>query len=590
MNRFNFKISLVTFLFVWANIFAQNGLVKAKLDKFQIEGNRKIGVSEIQSWFRFRKGEIIFPDAVRARSTEVLERIKERGYYFAKVDSIAFFYKEDSTKMDVQVRLTEGDRLKVKDAFIEGLSKDSQNLRAELQTRAGKDFRYQLLEEDIETIIQHFENRGYPYCKVAISELRIEKSASEGESNIVIKLQVEPGPLVTIGAIEIRGNKQTKDFVVLREININRGEIYSQRKVDKISPRLLKLGYFNWVNPPRLERQRDGTEKLIIELAEGSQNRFDGVIGYNPPVQNSKGFVTGLIDVSFRNLLGTGRQIEARWERRTSKTQQLRFRYLEPWLAGLPLNAGISFEQLIQDTIYVHRELGLDLRYRFNEHLSFFTQVSRRDVSPDSLGRVIFGLPPSHSINFAAGLTLNTLDYLPNPGKGIFYQTSFEWGRKNINDALLPSSSVNQKRLAVDFETYISPWRWQVLAVGLHGRQITSGEEVISITDQYRLGGARTLRGYREEQFRGSRIAWANIEYRYLLNRRSRFFVFLDGGYFFREEFRENAKIKIEDGKIGYGLGLRLDTRLGLFGVDYGLGEGDGLSNGKVHISLTNEF
>ncbi len=591
MNRFDFKILLLTILLFWASLFAEpNRSVKARLDKFKVEGNHKISAGEIQSWFKFRKGEIISPETVHARSVEVLERFKNRGYYFAKVDSIAFFYKADSTSMDVLVQISEGDRLKVEDLVIEGLTNDNQNLREELRTRAGKDFRYQTLEEDIEAVIKYCEDRGYPYCKVTVANPQVEKSDSESESNIAIKLRVEPGTLVTIGAIEIQGNEQTKDYVVTREMGIKVGEIYTQRRIDKIVSRLLKLGYFKWVNPPRLERRLDGADQLIIELAEGSQNRFDGVLGYNPPVQNSKGFVTGLIDVSFRNLLGTGRQIEARWERRSAKTQQLKFRYVEPWLAGLPLNAGVSFEQLIQDTIYVHRELGLDLRYRFNEHLSFFTQVSRRDVSPDSLGRVIFGLPPSHSINLTAGLTVNTLDYLLNPQKGVYYQTSFEWGRKNISDVALPINSFNQKRLAVDFETYISPWRWQVLAAALHGRQITSGEEVISITDQYRLGGARTLRGYREEQFRGSRVAWANLEYRYLLNRNSRFFIFFDAGYFFRDEKLGDAKLKIEDGKIGYGLGLRLDTRLGLFGIDYGLGEGDGLSNGKVHISLTNEF
>ena len=88
------------------------------------------------------------------------------------------------------------------------------------------------------------------------------------------------------------------------------------------------------------------------------------------------------------------------------------------------------------------------------------------------------------------------------------------------------------------------------------------------------------------EQFRGSRIAWANIEYRYLLNRDSRLFAFVDTGYFSRGE----GEAKVDGAKLGYGFGLRIDTRLGFFGIDYGLGEGGGLSNGKVHISLRNAF
>ncbi|MFQ6116125.1 MAG: BamA/TamA family outer membrane protein, partial [bacterium] len=389
---------------------------------------------------------------------------------------------------------------------------------------------------------------------------------------------------------------QTKDFVILREIAFEKGEIYNQRKINKIKPKLMKLGYFKWVNPPRLEMRKDGSGKLIIELAEGGNNRLDGVVGYNPSTPTSKGFITGLLDISFGNLIGTGRQIEAHWERRTRKTQELRFRYLEPWVAGLPLHAGLSFEQLIQDTSYVQRSLGLDLRMQFNENLSLFSKISKRDITPDSLGTVLFGIPRSSSVNFGIGLAFDTLDDLINPRKGVKYQTSFELGKKNIESPATEQSisndseSFEQKRISIDFETYFSIFRSQVFSFGFHGRQITSDETVVPITEHYRFGGTRTLRGYREEQFRGSRIAWANVEYRYLLGRRSRLFLFLDTGYFFREEVHDDLLKKIQDAKIGYGVGLRIDTKLGLFGIDYGLGEGDSLSNGKVHVSLINEF
>ena len=46
----------------------------------------------------------------------------------------------------------------------------------------------------------------------------------------------------------------------------------------------------------------------------------------------------------------------------------------------------------------------------------------------------------------------------------------------------------------------------------------------------------------------------------------------------------------IEGYKLGYGLGLRLETGLGIMGIDYGLGQGDGIFNGKVHVGLINEF
>jgi outer membrane protein assembly factor BamA len=78
-----------------------------------------------------------------------------------------------------------------------------------------------------------------------------------------------------------------------------------------------------------------------------------------------------------------------------------------------------------------------------------------------------------------------------------------------------------------------------------------------------------------------------NLEYRYLLGRRSRAFVFADAGMYQR---RERDRGLIREDKIGYGFGIRLETRLGVMGVDYGLARGDDLIQGKVHVGLVNRF
>jgi hypothetical protein len=38
------------------------------------------------------------------------------------------------------------------------------------------------------------------------------------------------------------------------------------------------------------------------------------------------------------------------------------------------------------------------------------------------------------------------------------------------------------------------------------------------------------------------------------------------------------------------GIGLRLETGLGIWGFDYGIGEEDNLLSGKIHVSLLSSF
>ncbi len=64
-------------------------------------------------------------------------------------------------------------------------------------------------------------------------------------------------------------------------------------------------------------------------------------------------------------------------------------------------------------------------------------------------------------------------------------------------------------------------------------------------------------------------------------------FVFLDGGGYSDQTIQEGSS---SDSKIGYGVGIRAQSRLGVVGIDYGLGEGDGISEGKVHFGITGQF
>lgn len=112
------------------------------------------------------------------------------------------------------------------------------------------------------------------------------------------------------------------------------------------------------------------------------------------------------------------------------------------------------------------------------------------------------------------------------------------------------------------------------------------------LPDRFSLGGLNSLRGYREEEFSGDRVFWSNFEYRFLLSSELRAFLFYDLGYFSLKE--ENPLThtldRISGRRVGFGLGLKLDTKLGIYEVDYALGEKDSFSEGKVHFGISNRF
>jgi outer membrane protein insertion porin family len=114
--------------------------------------------------------------------------------------------------------------------------------------------------------------------------------------------------------------------------------------------------------------------------------------------------------------------------------------------------------------------------------------------------------------------------------------------------------------------------------------------DFIEESDYFKLGGNSTLRGYREEQFRGNRVAWSNIEYRYLISRRSYLFAFFDSGYYLVNGDESKKIVETSAFKNGYGFGMSFETGIGLLSVSYALASGEGFSDGKIHFGIINQF
>ncbi len=578
------KISLLVMFFIFASGWSRDPLVK----RVDFIGLHKIDKSQALNWFGVRENTPLRLTGLTSGGEALLAALAQNGRCFSRIDSIVYAISSDSSEATIQVYLFEGREIKQGDLTVNGLdSVQLEKITGRFNTRRGAMLDVARLENDLDDAISQLELAGHPFGRFDLQAITLD-SINEKSTGLTSRWNTTLGPKLIIAEIQLAGNKVTKKEVILREINIHPGEVYQPRKVARIPSRLMKLGYFDEVEEPQVFWTRANEGGLLLTVKEGNASRFDGVLGYVPATGTQKGYFTGLLDISIGNLLGTGRSLLAHWQQRDQKTQDIKLAYTEPWIAGLPLSCGVGFSQLIQDTTYVQRELGLNLTAPLLENLALIGQVSSLSISPDSIGSYVLGLLNSRTLTASIGIAYDSRDDPINPRRGVLYSTSVQAGqKKNLGpaDLLLSSGSrkkSDNKRIFLDAEFYLPAWKRQVLAVTLHGRQIQSNEGVIPTPDLFRLGGAKSLRGYREDQFRGSDVAWSNVEWRYVLGRRSRVFLFMDTGYFSNQN-EQNFK-------LGYGFGFRLETGLGMMGVDYGMARGDGALAGKVHVGLVNEF
>ena len=565
--------------------------VPATIASVSVVGNSQLGSSEILDWLSSRPFLTLSAELVNRDSRTIVEGYRKRGFLHGRVDSVAFRYFQDSARVDVAFHVHEGRRTVVASLLVSGNTQlTTETLLADFDLGRGDPLDESLLESDIAFLLAQYDATGYPLAKCTVADL-LMRPGDQGDS-IDVVLVVDEGPLVTINEVRVKGNSETAADVVVRETRLKMGEVFDPEKVEAIQKRLQRLNIFSSVSPPELYL-RNSAGGLLIRVQEGRPNTFDGIVGYVPGSSpGQEGYVTGLASIAMRNLFGTGRKFGFRWQREDRFSQELGVNYLEPWVFSYPVNIGFGFFQRQQDSTFVRRAIDLKGEFLVSEEFSVAMVFATEQVIPsaDATGNRVFN---TSTQTIGAELAYDTRDDAFSPTSGARYRTDYQYGNKKTRDvpiefAGLVATDVAVQKFGLDLDFFLTTFSRQVIAIGLHGRELRGGQ--IDEGQMYRFGGTRTLRGYRENQFLGSRIAWTNTEYRFLLARRSFLFGFVDTGYYFRPEDPLRGLPQSEGFKPGYGIGVQVETGLGHLGVSYALGQGDSFSNGKIHFGLINEF
>jgi outer membrane protein insertion porin family len=567
-------------------VHAQSSLTVRSIS---FEGNHAFSASQLASVLSLTKDDFFSEPIMRAGLERVLDLYKNQAYLHARVDSVSM--KRDTMRRDVDVRifLKEGKPSVLRHIEFDGCRNfTSVELFGVMRLHAGDLFVPSLLEQDVQSILQVYELKGYPLAKVVIQNISFTDSTEEMSAKV--QIHIDEGKELHITELRIEGNKTTKEYVISREARLHTNELFRSDLPEKIKRRLDHLQLFSSVSLPDLYLTETEQAGLSVRVVEGNQNSFDGVVGYVPSSgTGGSGYVTGLANISLRNLFGTGRKLSARWYQENQSSQETELHYFEPWVASYPVNLQLGFYQRKQDSSFVKMQYDVSAELMLTDEFSVGASFSQCGVYPsEGYGRSV--MAESKTTSLGVSIRYDSRDNPTTPTSGIFYSTEYQTGSKQttISEIFPTEGKSTTQRLVFDLSSYLSIFFRQVLATELHLRDFSSS--TMDVSDLFRLGGASTLRGYREGQFLGSRIVWTNLEYRFLVAPRSFFYGFVDIGYIVQPVIAAVSMTASENSKIGYGIGVRMDSALGLIGVSFALGEGDTFSTTKIHIRLINEF
>lgn len=541
-----------------------------------------------------------FPDslAVREFLVDWRQKSQERAYWEASVDSL---YADSSGKFVAVLHRGPAYAWSKLDLGDDPLVRRWARRAGYRQRRfaGGRPLSPQGWTAVRDTLVSRAAREGYPFASAALTDIEWVAPGA-----LSARIDVRTGPLIRVGEVRIPEGVRVRNVFMERYLGLVPGEPYSQRRVRRMGERLAQLPYLTMSGPASISF-RDSLAYLDLPLTRRPASRFDFVIGVLPNSnQTGNLLITGELNGELYNGFGQGERIAARFEQLRPQTQELQLALDYPFLFGLPFGFEGELELYRRDSSFLNLNWRVAATYlrEGNDRLSAFWE-QRRTIVPglDSAQLVNGQLPDTLGVNrtfFGLQLRRNRTDRRFSPRSGYTLDLSAAAGFRRLRgidfegpaaDSLSERSTQFQLGAALDF--YVEPFVGTVLYLGLRAQALLTDRPVLA-NEQFRIGGARLLRGFDEQQLFATDYEILTAEFRLLLGERAFLYAFVDAA---RLNPRSTARPDLAiDYPLGLGAGVNFETRAGIFGLSLALGRqsGQSLDIGapKVHLGYVSVF
>jgi len=440
----------------------------------------------------------------------------------------------------------------------------------------------------IRTLLERSENSGYPFARVWLDSLQ------ETEDGLSAVLRADRGRLVTYDSVVVRGSVRTSARYLQASIGIRPGDLYNESVLNAVETRLRELPFVSQKQRPYVQFSPEST-KLFLFLDAKKASSINGVLGLQPDANTGKVNLTGDIDLRLRNALRRGEAIALNWRSLQNSTQDLKVAGNLPFAFNTPFGIGASLKLFKRDSTFleVTSRLGLEYLMTRGDKVTLFLNSK----TSDRLGSntiVQPGLADVRMISYGLGFARERLDYRFNPRRGHGIQVEGSAGRKRTSQAVFglveqpPEMNTVQLEVLGTALAHVAIGRRSTFRFTVQGGRMLNDD--LYANELYRIGGLKTLRGVDEASITASSYVIGTVEYRFLYETNSNFFLFVDQAWWERSVQEEYST----DTPLGIGLGTTFETKAGLFSLTYALGQQFNnpvqLRGGKVHFGFISLF
>jgi outer membrane protein assembly factor BamA len=454
--------------------------------------------------------------------------------------------------------------------------------------------------ELIDRLLSHYENTGYPFAAVSVTDLDINSDTISG--NLVIDRR----RLYRIDSIFIYGDAPVGNKYMYRHLNISPGDLYSERRFRRTGEKVRQTPFLREIREPEVEFNMESAD-LYIYAGNQPASSFSGILGIIPGDGNSKTGFAGEINLELLNAFSKMETIRINWQSPGNQVQQADVKIGQPYMFGRAFGADLHLQLFRQDTTYmnVDGEAGIPFSIPGGGTIRVFGKTSGSTIVGEE-GRVqAYDAPAAGFRGNILGLSYShrLTDNILNPYRGWLIEAYAGAGKKTLDHPgarKLPDDSNEKSKTG--YAEAVGRLQWfipvtrnsTIMLSNLSGWKVKFGSEEDNnhffANELFLLGGLNSIRGFDERSIAASAYSIQKIEYRYLFDAGSNLFLFFDGMAY---ETRLPGR-KVTDLPFGFGGGLTLDTRAGQFTISYAIGKVPAnpfsFRSSRIHMGIVNRF
>lgn len=380
----------------------------------QFEGNSIFSAKTLKSKFTQKEKGTFNKGAFQEANLEldrqsILNYYHSRGYIDANVIDIIRTFNENKEENRLELTLKylirEGEQYTYGGIEIQGNNIfPTEQLVDCIKLKPGMIFNELKFQEGQTAIYDTYFESGYTY-----NNFNSQTNKNVEKKEISFTLSIQENDRAHIENIIIKGNDKTKDYVILREIPLESGDIFSKTKLTSGLRNLNNLQFFSMVMPQILQGSENNLVDLILTVEEQSTTSIEFGLTFSGVTDTSSLPVSLFAKWQDSNVAGTGKTLSSQLTVATEQ-QSVSLGYSDSWFLGLPLSFSLSGS-------FYHKQLTT-LQYLYfpgetNDDDYYMDYTNWTTSLNASLGRR--WTPDFAILTLTGGITFNLLNNIYDP-------------------------------------------------------------------------------------------------------------------------------------------------------------------------------